>query len=225
MTETNLIDCSNTKLAGNDYYLQGRSDVAKLIPYGCKSILEIGCGFGALGRVLIKRQNCCIDGIEINPEAESHLKGVYRKYWIGDIERIQLDHGQEYDCILLPDVLEHLINPWSTLSRLATLLSADGVVVASIPNVRNIGILYRLLVKGRWEYVESGLLDRGHLRFFTRSEIVHLFKNCGFEIGAWEVNRDHYPGIKGLAVRAARLFVPDLDVCQFRLLARKIGQI
>jgi 2-polyprenyl-3-methyl-5-hydroxy-6-metoxy-1,4-benzoquinol methylase len=215
---------TNTGHSGSDYYLLGRSDVAELIPYHCKNILEIGCGYGALGRALVERQNCGIDGVEINPDAEPYLRGIYRRYWIGDIERIQIDQEQKYDCILLPDVLEHLIDPWVTLTRLGTLLTEEGIVVASIPNVRNLGILYRLLVKGRWEYKESGLLDRGHLRFFTRTEIFHLFTKCGFEIGTLEVNRDRYPGFIGLVARIACFFIPDIDVCQYRIRARKAAR-
>lgn len=215
------MNSTNAPSSGDDYYLLERSDVLRLVPYECKDILEIGCAYGTLGRALVKRQNCGIDGVEIVPTAEPHLKGTYRRYWIGDIEQIQIDQGQRYDCILLPDVLEHLVDPWLTLNRLAALLTADGIVVASIPNVRNLGIIHRLLVKGRWEYQKSGLLDRGHLRFFTRTEIHRLFRECGLEIEKWEVNRDHYPTLIGLIARIVRLWIPDIDVCQFRIRGRK----
>lgn len=109
------MNCTTTKPSGNEYYLQARSDVAELIPYECKSILETGCGYGSLGRTLAARQNCSIDGVEINPAAEPYLKEIYRRYWIGDIEQLAIAQDQQYDCIILPDVLEHLNDPWITL--------------------------------------------------------------------------------------------------------------
>ena len=216
---------TTTKLSRTDYYLLERPDVAKLVPYECKNILEIGCGFGTLGRALVERQDCCIDGVEINPAAEPYLKGIYRKYWISDIERLQIDQEQKYDCILLPDVLEHLVNPWLTLKSLKSLLTVDGVVIASIPNVRNLGVIHRLLFKGRWEYEESGLLDRGHLRFFTRAEIIQLFKESGFEIETWEINREHYTGFNSFVAGLVRFFIQDIDVCQYRIRAKKSAHV
>ncbi len=204
-----------------EYFQQVRSDVAQLVPHHCQNILEIGCGFGELGRLLIERQNCMIDGVEINPVAEPYLKEIYRRYWIGDIEQIEFDQKQYYDCILLPDVLEHLVNPWALLKRLTVYLHEDGVIIVSVPNIRNLGILYRLLVQGRWDYESSGVLDRGHLRFFTRSGIQSLFDDCSLEIDAWKVNRDNYPGIKGLAAGISRLFISDIDICQYLVCARK----
>lgn len=211
----------NKHLPQSEYFLQIRSDVAELIPKTSKNILEIGCGYGALGRLLVKRQDCQIDGVEINPAAEEYLKETYRRYWIGNIELIDIGCGQQYDCILLPDVLEHLVSPWTTLQKLADILVPNGVVVASIPNIRNLGILYRLFIKGRWEYEPSGLLDRGHLRFFTRTEIQHLFADANLMVEICKENRDHYPGAKGVFSRLMRFFVPDIDICQYLVCARK----
>jgi SAM-dependent methyltransferase len=212
---------SKVTYPSSEYFQQVRSDVAQLVSHNCHNILEIGCGFGELGRLLVERQSCQIDGVEINPDAEPYLKQVYKRYWIGDIEQIEFDQKQQYDCILLPDVLEHLVDPWALLKRLTAYLYEDGVIIASIPNIRNLGILYRLLVQGRWEYESSGVLDRGHLRFFTRSGIQRLFDDCGLEIDAWKVNRDNYPGIKGLAAGISRLFISDIDICQYLVCARK----
>lgn len=205
----------------NDYFLQARTDVAELVPQTCRTILEIGCGYGTLGRILTERQECSIDGVEINPAAEPYLKRVYRHYWIGDIEKLTLDYGPFYDCILLPDVLEHLNDPWAALTRLSKHLTDEGCIVSSVPNIRNLGILYRLLVKGRWEYEASGILDIGHVRFFTRREICLLFEKSGLEIETWRLNHDNHSGFKGIISQIAGILVPDLKVCQFLVRARK----
>jgi hypothetical protein len=58
------------------------------------------------------------------------------------------------------------------------LLSPGGCVIASIPNVQNLDVIWRLL-RGRWDYRERGILDRGHLRFFTLHGVHGLFEQAG----------------------------------------------
>ena len=205
------------------YYQLDRRDVAALVPWECRTILEVGSGFGLLGRTLIARQPCTVDGIELNPQATAHLAGVYRRFWIGDVSQVAMDGAMpDYDCVLFPDVLEHLVDPWATLRRFCTVLRSGGFVVASIPNVRNLMVLYRLIVHGSWEYESSGLLDRSHLRFFTRKSISDMFAQNGLKIEVWQCNRDRHIGIRRIVAGAARLLVPEIDVCQYLVRARKV---
>lgn len=206
----------------SDYFSLDRDDVAALVPAHCRTILEIGSGFGALGRTLMARQSCTVDGVEVNQAASKHLEGHYRRFWIGDVERIELEGAlQEYDCLLFPDVLEHLVDPWAALHRFSRYVKSGGVVVASIPNVRNLALLYRLMIHGLWQYEESGLLDRGHLRFFTRKSIAELFSCNGLTIETWQMNRDRYEGIRRVVAIVSKLVVPEIDVCQYLVCARK----
>lgn len=203
------------------YFEQKREDVAVLVPRDCRAILEVGCGYGALGRTLMARQPCEVDGVEVNHDAEIHLKN-YRRIWIGNVEDPTLLVGAStYDCLLFPDVLEHLVDPWSTFRRLCHLLRSGGVVVASIPNVRNLALLYNLIMRGRWEYQSSGLLDRGHLRFFTRHSILELFSANGLRIEIWQCNRDRYRGVRQVLAWPLLQIAPDLGVCQYLVRAKK----
>lgn len=86
------------------------------------------------------------------------------------------------------DVLEHLVNPWNLLERLKPFLAPDARLLASIPNVRNVGFVSELLQGGRWEYGDHGLLDVTHLRFFTLSEIARMFDETGFKGDGFVVN-------------------------------------
>jgi hypothetical protein len=63
-----------------------------------------------------------------------------------------------------------------------SLLAHGGVVIASIPNIRYLPTIHDLIIHARWEYVESGILDKTHLRFFTQSSIVNIFEREGFVI-------------------------------------------
>jgi 2-polyprenyl-3-methyl-5-hydroxy-6-metoxy-1,4-benzoquinol methylase len=203
------------------YYRQQRRDVALLVPAGVSRVLDVGCGFGALGKLLIDERGCEMHGIERNPEARRYLDGLYTNYVIGDVEQgADRFAPGSFDCIIFADILEHLIDPQSTLERYSRLLTEGGVVVASMPNVRNISILYNLIVRGRWKYTDSGLLDRTHLRFFARADIHDLFEGAGLRIERVEVNRDRYPFVTKLLAAVPAFFIPDLWVCQFRVAAR-----
>ena len=98
---------------------------------------------------------------------------------------------------------------------------ASGTVIVSVPNVRNVALLYRLLIKGRWDYEDSGLLDRTHLRFFTRYSVTTLIDDAGLQIHSWHANRDQYTGVRKLLSSVLKIFVEDIDICQYIVVARK----
>lgn len=212
----------NLSTTDSIYFSGSRPEVAMLVPRGAKRVLDVGCGFGGLGKLLRGRQVEKLYGIEINPNASSYLKEIYDQHWIGSVEDIDLPVDfPKFDCIIFADVLEHLVDPWSILIQYSELLLDDGKIVASIPNVQNLGLIYGLLFKGRWTYGDSGLLDRTHLRFFTRTEIEDLFAKAGLQIERIEVNRDDYSLVRRILTFIPRLFIPDLEVCQFLILAKK----
>ena len=82
--------------------------------------------------------------------------------------------------MILADVLEHLSDPDSTLDRVVSLQQPDCLILISVPNVANIWVRLNLLF-GHFEYSERGILDRTHLRFFTRSSFLRLLEQCDLE--------------------------------------------
>lgn len=211
-----------TKRIDGEYFSGQRSDIASLIPKGCERVLDVGCGFGGLGRSLLARGVGQVYGVELNPAAAAELAGIYAGYWIGDVEEVSLPEGIErFDCIIFADVLEHLRDPWATLKRYLQWLKPGGLVIASIPNVRNIALLYNLIVRGRWQYEEHGLLDRTHLRFFTRREIIDLFAAAGLEAEFVGSNNENLSAFRRILAAPILALIPDLVVCQYLVSARK----
>jgi 2-polyprenyl-3-methyl-5-hydroxy-6-metoxy-1,4-benzoquinol methylase len=164
-----------------DYYTQARPEVAALVPPKRRRVLDVGCGGGELGR-LLRRRGHHVTGIELVPEMAEQARGhLDHVEWV-DVET----HGfpfppASFDAIVFADVLEHLVDPWRILREAVDLLAAGGVVVASIPNVQNLDVLRRLL-RGHWDYRERGILDRGHLRFFTLHTIRDLFAQASLTL-------------------------------------------
>jgi len=205
------------------YYGGERHDVANLVPLDARSVLDIGCGYGGIGQLLAKTHQAQLYGIELNPEATPYLENLYHQHWIGSVEEVRIPEDVPgFDCIIFSDVLEHLVDPWGTLAHYVARLNADGTIIASIPNVRNLNLLLKLMIRGEWTYLpDGGLLDKTHLRFFTRSEIEKLFNEAGLDIEFWAYNRDKYSIFRRIVTAPFRIMSPDLEVCQFLIRAHK----
>lgn len=168
----------------NHYFMGHRPEVTQYVPQKARTILDIGCGYGMLGRSLkTNRPDRLVVGIEYDQMAANAAVLQLDQVLVGDAETVSLPFKEGFfDCIIMADVLEHLYNPWDTLARYKKYLAPDGVLVASIPNVRNLNILRDLAEKGRWEYVSAGIMDSGHIRFFTVKDIKKLFIAAGYAI-------------------------------------------
>lgn len=207
----------------DNYYSLPRLDILNLVNYQHKKILEIGCAFGELGKSIKGVfPEVVIDGIELNPDSKDFLLDNYDNVTIGNIEELdisKIDNG--YDLIILADVLEHLYDPWRILDLLREKLSENGNIIVSVPNIKNSGILFNLIVRGRFEYAKSGLMDRTHIRWFTRHEINQALDDAGFKVLFTNVNYNVYSPLKKILIYPLKLFIKDFDVCQFILLANR----
>jgi 2-polyprenyl-3-methyl-5-hydroxy-6-metoxy-1,4-benzoquinol methylase len=163
------------------YYDQARPELAALVPATSRRVLDVGCGTGALGR-LLKARGHYVAGVELHSEAAAEARKQLDEVITADVETARLPFASgAFDAIVLADILEHLVDPWRVLRQLVEVLPQDGLVVASIPNLQNWDVLRRLAV-GRWEYRERGITDVGHLRFFTLQTIHQLFGQAGLAI-------------------------------------------
>jgi tRNA A58 N-methylase Trm61 len=147
--------------------------------------MEIGCGSGALARECRKRFPIAeYLGVEINPEYAALAARYCNRTLVVDIEAAGDDFWEAHadrDCWIFADVLEHLRDPWLILRRIRAILPAKGVVVACIPNIQHWSVQVNLLL-GNFRYEDIGLLDRTHLRWFTRKTIIEMFETTGYVI-------------------------------------------
>jgi len=164
------------------YHNLARPEILALIPTTSRRVLDLGCGTGALGKALKEKQQCHVTGIELNKEAFEVAKRNLDICICDNLNRYNpaLTHTK-YDCIILADILEHLIDPWSVLQKFASVLTDDGVIIASIPNFAHPWITTRL-TKGIFQYTKTGITDITHLRFFTKTSIFQMFYRAGLKI-------------------------------------------
>lgn len=163
------------------YFTNTRRDILGLIPPRSSAqefirVLELGCGDGATLHWL--KQSGHADetwGIELREDMALRAAGKVDKIWHGDA-MIRMDEvpAGSVQGILCLDVLEHLLDPWAMVDALSEKLVPGGWIIASIPNLRRLPVLWNLGVRGRFEYTDSGIMDRTHLRFFTRRSAIAL---------------------------------------------------
>jgi 2-polyprenyl-3-methyl-5-hydroxy-6-metoxy-1,4-benzoquinol methylase len=167
------------------YFEFERPELAALVPESARRVLDVGCGAGRLGAAIKSRQPAIVWGVEQDIWASECAKRRLDRVVVGDVEEVDLAPGEaQFDCILCGDILEHVIRPLALLRKLRTWLAAEGVIVASIPNVRHHSVVCGLL-EGNWTYESAGLLDRTHVRFFMKSSIARLFQEAGLTITRW----------------------------------------
>lgn len=206
-----------------------RTRVVEWIPDGSR-VLEVGCATGFMAEYLTRERGCTVIGVEKDPTAAAVAAGRCAHVIVGDIEDTgTIDRcAGAYDVIALADVIEHLRAPDDALRRLVAYLVPGGRVLASIPNVAHWSIRWRLLA-GRWDYQDRGILDRTHLRFFTRRTAAALFRSSGLSItrtaGVYGFPGVFYPPDRLQAAIAARL--PGVFMIQFILegvpVTRRVG--
>lgn len=148
-----------------------------------QEVLDIGCGNGFMASRLVECGNRVV-GVDVLPQPE--IQEAFEQYLCAD-----LSHGlgntiaqlkdRRFDKILLMDVLEHLVKPEVLLRECRQLLKPSGQLLISIPNVANVTVRLSVAL-GRFEYGERGILDKTHLRFFTRKTARRMFRENGFEI-------------------------------------------
>jgi 2-polyprenyl-3-methyl-5-hydroxy-6-metoxy-1,4-benzoquinol methylase len=159
-----------------------RSEVQAYVPPSASSFLDVGCASGGFGRGLRRRlPSARIVGIEGVAEAASEARRAGYDLVLDGLYP-DVRPNERFDCILFNDVLEHMVDPWSAVAAARDMLTPGGYVVASIPNIRYFPVLAALIRRDRWDYTDWGVLDRTHLRFFTRSTMTDMFEGAHLHV-------------------------------------------
>jgi 2-polyprenyl-3-methyl-5-hydroxy-6-metoxy-1,4-benzoquinol methylase len=166
------------------YFANARNDIVELATTGPDSqVLELGCGAGGTGRAMLAAGKAGrYVGIELSESAAAVAAEHLSQVLVGDVESLDLTPlAGRFDALVISEVLEHLRDPWTTLGRLVACLKPGGAVFASSPNVAH-WMVIRDLFAGRFQYAESGVMDRTHLRWFTPASYRQMFEAAGVEV-------------------------------------------
>jgi 2-polyprenyl-3-methyl-5-hydroxy-6-metoxy-1,4-benzoquinol methylase len=162
-------------------------------------VLDVGCGFATTSQYIARRRNH-VTGIESSGDAvvvaRQRIARVVH-HDLQDFDAVARElNGSRFDVLVFADVLEHLSWPVGVLKNYLALLKDGGSVIVSLPNVGLWSVRFAHLF-GRFEYEDTGVLDRTHLRFFTRGSARRMLDAAGLDVVATTYN----PGL-------VRPFVP-----------------
>jgi ubiquinone/menaquinone biosynthesis C-methylase UbiE len=203
------------------YYKGLRHEIRPYLPERFGTLLDVGCGAGSFGLNLKSDFGAEVWGIEIVDEmaklAAERLDHVHS----GDcMEILPTLPEHHFDVVTYTDVLEHLVQPDAALELTKRILKPEGVVVASLPNLRYWPAFKRLLLEGDFPQEDNGTFDRTHLRFFTEKSMRRLFETNGWDVLRIEgVNAYVSIGMRVANVLAMRK-LRDLKFLQYVIVAR-----
>jgi 2-polyprenyl-3-methyl-5-hydroxy-6-metoxy-1,4-benzoquinol methylase len=173
------------------YYEGVNAELLSMLPKEVRTVVEVGCGAGRFAAAY-RAINPTVRylGVELFEEAAQQAATQMDDIIIGNIEDTdvfteleEVLEDSEIDVLVFGDVLEHLLDPWNILAKFKQIMSPNGYCVACIPNISHWTILAGL-IHGEWNYADSGLLDKTHLRFFTKKTMIELFQNTGWQVEA-----------------------------------------
>ncbi len=169
----------------NNYQLNlakhGTHQIIGTLTGRAKTILDIGCNDGYLMKVHPTGQ---FTGIDYSAEsAKIAKKNGYQKVFVGDLNQYsKFKLNKKFQVIIFADILEHLLQPQMVLRYFVDKnLEKNGRLIISLPNVANFTTRFALLF-GKFNYTDSGILDRTHLHLYTKESASQLFIESGLKI-------------------------------------------
>lgn len=160
-------------------------ELLSLIPDNARRVVEIGCMLGAMAQAFrATHPEAEYVGVDIDPEYAQAAAQHCTRSLAGDVERLDpavFDSLFPSDCWIFGDCLEHLRDPWMLLKRIRAAIDPQGCLLVCIPNAQHWSVQWRL-ASGNFRYEDSGLLDRTHIRWFTRITMLEMFAGAGWQV-------------------------------------------
>jgi SAM-dependent methyltransferase len=194
---------------------KGRKDSILQLLHGAKggkTVLDIGCGEGVLGLSIKKATGAAVYGVDISSSAIEKAKNILDAAFCADIERNEPWQKEitevSYDYILMSEVLEHLFFPEHLLSQIKELAHKNTEIIITVPNILFWKNRLRIL-RGHFEYTPSGLMDRGHIHFFSWQALQDIVQSEGYHL----IETSHHVPTRG--TKWLGRFFPGLFAYQF----------
>jgi 2-polyprenyl-3-methyl-5-hydroxy-6-metoxy-1,4-benzoquinol methylase len=172
----------------NQSYIGIRKDLLCFIHGSDNVVLDVGCANGNNGKYLLDSGIAKeVYGIEYEKEMAAEAKVKYTTLFTGDLNESSfleniLKECPKVDYIIFGDVLEHLIDPHTTLKRLVILLKNEGKAIISLPNIAHVELFIQVYLKGTWPRNPRGIFDKTHLRWFTRKDAIEMVESSGLKV-------------------------------------------
>lgn len=194
-----------------EYYQHSRPEMLRYVPEKRSRALEVGCGAGGfIASIPGCEERWGIEPTEAALEAGKRLTRVFR----GTFDTAKADLPRRYfDVIICNDVIEHMADHRGFLAEVRAYLAPGGMLIGSLPNVCFYDNLFRAIFDNDWEYLDSGVLDRTHLAFFTTKSFRRELEVAGYRVVRIQGSGYDYR------------FAHDRKARIYRLIAKAIGKL
>lgn len=166
-----------------DYYTyKGRTEIIdKIVGLKYRNILEIGCGRGeTLAMIKQSKPDVSITGIE--PYDVTPVISDIRMVTLQDYCASSEAQFGCFDLILIADVIEHIWDYKEFLSLVDKLLAPGGYLVVSVPNLKFMPAITKILLYDDFPETPGGVFDQDHKRWFTKKKIQRVIKALNYKI-------------------------------------------
>jgi SAM-dependent methyltransferase len=157
------------------------------------SVLDVGCGSGVHGAELKRARGHHVVGVDLSEQSIQKASARLEEAYVADVTQPELYPffgARRFDVIVFSDILEHLYDPSDVLTRHYHLLAPGGHILISLPNIAIWNVRLAVLA-GRFEYQDTGTLDRTHIRFFTRRTFRRFTREASLHVSKSRIT----PGI------------------------------
>lgn len=163
------------------YKNRGNFSLLNLLPSLPGRLLDCGCGAGDNARIL-KSRGWQITAVTLDYREKEAAGSFCDAVYLADLEEgLPVELSGAFDVVLASHVLEHLANPDRFLNQVRQRLSPGGILAVALPNIAHYRQRFSLL-QGRFQYTETGPLDRTHLRFYTYWTAIELLEANGYSL-------------------------------------------
>ena len=181
--ETRAADRAFRVLRFDEPSSRERPELTRRLPGGAARILDVGCGAGGgIAGARERNPGWTVTGVERDPELAAQARTRCDRVVEGDLREVLprlAGAGERFDALVFADVLEHLEDPFEGLRAAKPLAAPGAKLLVSVPNVGHLSVV-RDLALGRFDPVPAGLLDAGHLRWFTRGLLAEALEEAGW---------------------------------------------
>ena len=177
-----------------EYKLSGGREmiIRGLVLKDAKTVLDVGCGSGDLARILTS-EGRSVSGVDISAVALAHAEPYLKDSFCFDIQNKWPEEltNQRFDLVVVSEVIEHIFMPADFLEKAKTILRPESSMIITTPNFLFWKNRLKMLF-GKFRYEEKGLLDFGHIRFFTLKTAREIFDKTGFTV---QQEQHFYPNL------------------------------
>ena len=173
---TELLDQSAAIEDADRTAQQHLAELAKIVTGG--SLLDIGCSTGRFVAAA-KQAGFEAQGVELNPDTAEIARGSGLNVTTGTLADVQAEQ-RSFDAITMWDIVEHVPDPIGVLSRARELLSDEGWLWLTTPNIDGLFPQTSLRVAntvGKWPHPEPPY----HLTQFSAQTITDALQRSGFD--------------------------------------------